>query len=63
MKNEWVNSLEDYRAFQIAVVHGSAQECNGKRYPQILVRLDKEDVLTWINSFAFTKGGMYFVMS
>ena len=63
MKNEWVNSLEDYRAFQIAVVHGSAQKCNGKRYPQILVRLDKEDVLTWINRVAFTKGGIYFVMS
>ena len=59
MKNEWVNSLEDYRAFQIAVVHGAAQICNGQRYPQILVRLDKEEVLTWINSTAFTKRGMY----
>ena len=65
MKNEWVNSVEDYRAFQIAVVHGAAQRCNG-RYPQILVRLDKEDILTWINRIVFTrgrtpKGGMYFV--
>ena len=50
-----------YRAFQIAVVHGAAQVCNGRRYPQILVRLDKEEVLTWINRIAFTKEGMYFV--
>ena len=62
MKNEWLNTLEDYRAFQIAVLHGSAKRCNG-RYPQILVRLDKEEVLTWINRIAFTKGGMYFVMT
>ena len=63
MRNEWVNTLQDYRALQIAVVHGAGQKCNGRRYPQILVRLDKEDVLTWINNIAFTKGGMYFVMS
>jgi len=37
-------------------VHGAAQVCNGRRYPQILVRLDKEEVLTWINRIAFTKG-------
>jgi hypothetical protein len=42
-------------------VHGAAQICNGQRYPQILVRLDKEEVLTWINRIAFTKEGIYFV--
>ena len=40
-------------------MHGAAQVCNGRRYPQILVRLDKEEVLTWINRIAFTKGGTY----
>ena len=55
MNNEWVSTLEKFRAIQVAVVHGAAQKCNGRRYPQILVRLDKDDVLTWINRIAFPK--------
>ena len=59
MKNEWVDTLEDYRAFQVAVIHGAAQKCNGQRYPQILIRLDTSETISWINSIVFSKGGMY----
>ena len=55
MKNEWVSTLEEFRAVQVAVVHGAAQKCNGRRFPPILVRLDKDDVITWINRIAFPK--------
>ena len=56
MNNEWVDTLEDYRAFQVAVIHGAAQKCNGQRYPQILIRLDTSETISWINSIAFSKG-------
>ena len=40
------------RAIQTAVVHGSAQDCKGDRYPSIFNRIDG-DALSWINSIAF----------
>ena len=56
MRNEWMENLDDYRAFQYAVVHGAAQRCNGQRYPQIFVRLDTDETISWINSIAFSEG-------
>ena len=33
---------------QIAVVHGNIRDCDGSRFPSILVRLDNPEVLNWI---------------
>ena len=63
MRNEWMENLDDYRAFQYAVVHGAAQRCNGERYPQIFVRLDTDETISWINSIAFSKGTSFSFLS
>ena len=54
MKNHWVPEKNDHRAFQMAVVHGAAQRCNGGQYPTIFVRIDNEPALSWIKSIAFS---------
>ena len=54
MRNEYLLDLDAKRYIQTAVVHGAAQKCNGGRYPQILVRIDTDEALSWINSIAFS---------
>ena len=53
MRNEYLLDLDEKRNVQTAIVHGAAQECNGGRYPPILVRIDTDEALSWINRIAF----------
>ena len=43
------------RWFQVGMVHGSVEECGHKDYPGIYVRLEAEDIMSFIRSNA----GMY----
>merc|ERR1712223_1891025 len=54
MKNEFMGPpINDFRAVQKAVVHGSRHSCDGSRFPPIFVRLDDYDVLSWVYEVAF----------
>ena len=39
--------------YQVAVVHGSGESCDGTRFPSIFVRLDNRDILPWIMKIVF----------
>ena len=43
----------DPKWYQLAVVHGSGESCDGTRFPSIFVRLDNEDILPWIMKIVF----------
>lgn len=54
MKFDAFRHLEDRRAVQKAVVYGSTEKCNGKKYPSIFNRLDNKKILPWILENVFS---------
>ena len=43
----------DPKWYQYAIVHGSAESCNGAIYPSIFIRLDNEETWNWIMQKVF----------
>ena len=43
----------DPKWYQYGIVHGSAVSCDGEIYPSIFIRLDNEEIWTWIRQKVF----------
>ena len=43
----------DPKWVQYAIVHGSAESCDGGKYPSIFIRLDNEEIWNWIRQKVF----------
>ena len=43
----------DPKWYQYGIVHGSPVSCDGGTFPSIFIRLDNEDIWTWIRQKVF----------